>query len=85
MSISSDNKIDIDCRLNGVDWTLGKQYLTEYIKSLPKQNQIFFLKQSILLSSKPIEEIKSDTILKKLDGELAKINNNKKWWEIWKK
>jgi len=87
MSISSDNNIDTDCRLNGVDWSLGKQYLNEYINSLPKQNQIYFLKQSILLTSKPIEEIKSDTILKKLDGELAKMDNSttKKWWKIWKK
>lgn len=88
MSISSDNKIDTDCRMNGADWALGKHYLNEYINSLPKENQIYFLKQSILLTSKPIESIKSDSILDKLEGELAKMNNpspTKKWWEVWKK
>jgi len=82
----SKTNTDVDCRVNGVDWSLGKIALTEYINSISNENDIYFLKQSLLIVSKPIEEIKSDSILKKLNIELKKIKDKpaKKWWEIWR-
>jgi len=84
-SISANNEIDSDSRVNGIDWPHGNDYLNNYIRNISTQNQLYFLKQSLLLVSKPIEEIKSESILEKLDNAMANnnINAKKKWWKFW--
>lgn len=86
--------IQLDCRLNGIDWEEGRRALGNYVLNWGIQNELHWRKQYVLIVNKELDQLKNkDKLMKELvsaleqqlDEQKKKEPQSKFNWKFWRK